>query len=467
MTRTNEKRSIFKKMYCIEFNYLLLLYLCICRAKTWRQNLRNGALDSLSMPEIRKLRVCSKHFRDNQYSCSAARHEPATRLKWNAIPTVIDCPNPPTSPTPKRKRPAARSNVTFVSRKKTKLLTVSGDDGGDNGGEDGGNDDDVTGGDDGSDNGREDGGSDDDSVSDIKRTAEIATQTSGLNDRKKFASNAQRCITRLRNQVCYWKRRCGVVEKSRLTTKDSSANVLMKMHSKKSVASNKFAVRWSPNEIELGLAIYHKSPAAYRFIREDLNVGLPAVSSLKTRTRNIMQRTGPCPTILASINQMLSHMSSMDKIATLSIDGMHLTSSLRYEAHLDHFTGFEDVGSQGRTTKVADEGLVAMLRGVHSNWKQPIAHYFCNHSVKQDRFWGIVLENLRAAHDIGVTVVALVCDQETTQWALLKKLISIEKPYFDHPVTGTPVYVIIDVPHCLKNARNCIMKYDIEFDSGK
>ena len=69
-------------------------------------------------------------------------------------------------------------------------------------------------------------------------------------------------------------------------------------------------------------------------------------------------------------------------------------------------------------------------------------------------------------HQTGLRVVALVCDQKTTQWALLQKMVNCSQPYFLHPVTELPVYVIIDIPHCLKNAWNALMKYDIVFENG-
>jgi hypothetical protein len=45
--------------------------------------------------------------------------------------------------------------------------------------------------------------------------------------------------------------------------------------------------------------------------------------------------------------------------------------------------------------------------------------------------------------------------------------VSTSEPFLKHPVTLKPVYVIIDVPHCLKNARNALMKNDVMFDGDK
>jgi hypothetical protein len=38
----------------------------------------------------------------------------------------------------------------------------------------------------------------------------------------------------------------------------------------KAATNNKFAVRWNCKEIETALAIFHKSPAAYRFMRDQM-----------------------------------------------------------------------------------------------------------------------------------------------------------------------------------------------------
>lgn len=40
---------------------------------------------------------------------------------------------------------------------------------------------------------------------------------------------------------------------------------------------------------------------------------------------------------------------------------------------------------------------------------------------------------------------------------------SVEHPYLLHPVTSEKVYVLPDVPHCLKNVRNALISHDICF----
>jgi hypothetical protein len=40
--------------------------------------------------------------------------------------------------------------------------------------------------------------------------------------------------------------------------------------------------------------------------------------------------------------------------------------------------------------------------------------------------------------------------------------VSSDRPFFLHPRTDEPVYVVFDPPHLLKCLRNNLMSYDIE-----
>jgi hypothetical protein len=100
-------------------------------------------------------------------------------------------------------------------------------------------------------------------------------------------------------------------------------------------------------------------------------------------------------------------------------------------------------------------------------WKQPIGCFFASHNQSQAEFKASIEKCLVAAGEAGVTVKALVCDQEPTQWAHIKKTSCVSQPSFLNPATGESVYVVLDVPHCLKNTRNCLLKYDIEFDGDR
>ena len=224
-------------------------------------------------------------------------------------------------------------------------------------------------------------------------------------------------------------------------------------------------MRWSARFISISSAIYHRSPSCYNFLRNNLKIALPSVSVLKRSCRRVMLNTGVCPIICNILKHKVDTMNAANRTATLAIDGASISSSLRYVDHIDRIVGFEDVGRSGCTTKISDECVVTMLRGIQGNWKQVFSYYFIRHSVKVNRFADIINENLAAAHAVGIKVIAIVCDQETTQWSFINKSVTFEKPYISHPVTQEPVYFILDIPHCLKNLRNSLLKNDIQFEA--
>lgn len=180
-----------------------------------------------------------------------------------------------------------------------------------------------------------------------------------------------------------------------------------------------------------------------------------------------MKDTGPCPILLNAIKCRLSE-ATTDRLCTIGFDAMSLTPALRYFEHCDRVVGFEDVGAPGRSTKVANQGLVCVLRGIEGKWKLPIGYFLIRDNPSQDRFRHIIFNCLRAVAEAGADVRVLTCDQERTQWACLKKAeVSKEKPYIFHPFTGRPVYVVPDPAHCLKNLRNALRTHDILYAPGR
>ena len=177
-----------------------------------------------------------------------------------------------------------------------------------------------------------------------------------------------------------------------------------------------------------------------------------------------LKETGPCPVLLKAVTARLETEGPLAKYATLGFDAMSLSEALRYHEHLDKIVGYEDVGTAGRTNKVANQGLVAVLRGIQGSWKLPIAYYLIRDNPSQARFDVIIKECVVAAEAAGVIVKVLTCDQEKTQWAALCKAgVSPDNPLIPHPVTSQPIFVIPDPPHSLKNTRNALMKNDILF----
>ena len=189
-------------------------------------------------------------------------------------------------------------------------------------------------------------------------------------------------------------------------------------------------------EKEDALALWHRSPSAYRHMRS-IHV-LPSETTIRSMLSACMVNTGPCPILLQAVKCRIEELGGVSKHATLGFDAMSLTPAIRYHEHLDKMIGFEDVGVSGCTDRIANQALVAVLRGIKGTWKLPIAYWYIRDNPSQERFRQLIDSCVKAAFEAGVVVRALTCDQERTQWAALKRLdVTADKPFFKHVVSIT------------------------------
>ena len=73
-------------------------------------------------------------------------------------------------------------------------------------------------------------------------------------------------------------------------------------------------------------------------------------------------------------------------------------------------------------------------------------------------------EVLDACQNVGLHVVATVCDMGTNNVRTMKLLGSTEeKPFFQFQ--SQEIAIMYDPPHLLKCTRNLFLKYDVEFKS--
>ena len=135
-----------------------------------------------------------------------------------------------------------------------------------------------------------------------------------------------------------------------------------------------------------------------------------------------LRSPGLCPKLLSTLKQMAPTLTELERLVTISIDGMKIKPVLRYEKHLDRICGFEDCGAVagGRTDKVANELEAMWLSGLHGQYKQPIAYYLVQGCSGRDRFRLMISDCVKASNSSGFSVKVLVCDQQLSQWASLK-----------------------------------------------
>src|SRR5258705_7802741 len=92
-------------------------------------------------------------------------------------------------------------------------------------------------------------------------------------------------------------------------------------------------------------------------------------------------------------------MSEKERQVVLMLDEMSIKRGLEFDIQQDVVDGYEDMGSYGRSDTVATHALVLMLRGLHYNWKQPIAYFLSSGTTKSSILKEIAVEAIRRMSD--------------------------------------------------------------------
>jgi hypothetical protein len=117
---------------------------------------------------------------------------------------------------------------------------------------------------------------------------------------------------------------------------------------------------------------------------------------------------------------------------------------------------------KGRKGNIENHALVFMVRGVHRKWKQPVTYYLSHGSSNAGMLKHFLDEVLGACHDVGLHVVATVCDMGTNNVSALRQMHSVESdPFFKF--RNQEIATIYDPPHLLKCTRNLFRKYNVQF----
>ena len=153
----------------------------------------------------------------------------------------------------------------------------------------------------------------------------------------------------------------------------------------------------------------------------------------------------------------VSSMKVEERECCLTLDEMSITAGVEFDIRTGSFIG--DVTLPGHSG-AATHGLVFMLGGLSTRWKQTVAYYFTSNATDGSVLADIVKQIIVRCHDIGLNVAAVTSDMGSSNRAMWKKLGIVSSKdvllnSFAHPcVADKLVYVLADVPHLVKNLRN-------------
>ena len=210
---------------------------------------------------------------------------------------------------------------------------------------------------------------------------------------------------------------------------------------------------------EFALTLHYYSPQAYEYCRSILK--LPDPSSI----RNWLLNANIDTSFLQSVLLKLQHKPDIEKDCALIIDSMSIRKQTLYNSHTGKYDGFVDYGPGGmvgeHTDVPASEALVFILVALHSNWKVSIAFFYVD-KVQSSIQAQLIRTALDLTADNGIRIRSLTFDGAAANVSMANSLgcridsVDNMKCYFMHPSLHCPVFVILDICHMLKLARNTL-----------
>jgi len=215
---------------------------------------------------------------------------------------------------------------------------------------------------------------------------------------------------------------------------------------------------WSCKEKVLCLSTLKRNPKSYTFLQSLFS--LPSKQTLRSVLNTVCFQTGINTHVFNTLRETVQTMPDKDHVCCLMFDEMSIRENLCFNQKLGCIEGFEDLGSQGRTSNIANRAQVFMLRGLCQKWKQPVAYYLTHGSTSGEMLVHFLKEVLDACQNSGLVVVATVCNMGANNVKALKLLgVSAKQPFFTFK--SQEIAAVFDPPHLLKYTRDLFRTHDV------
>lgn len=148
----------------------------------------------------------------------------------------------------------------------------------------------------------------------------------------------------------------------------------------------------------------------------------------------------------------------------LFIDSMSIRKQIIYDRAKGTYVGYVNTGTAVlQDIEIpATEALVFLLTGLKEAWKFPIAYFLIDH-VSTNVQLQLLKMALLLCGDAGLRVWSVTCDGAAANIDVMSKLgcrfghtFEDINPVFKHPSENYNVYVVLDVCHMIKLARNAL-----------
>jgi len=200
-------------------------------------------------------------------------------------------------------------------------------------------------------------------------------------------------------------------------------------------------IKWGDRDLVRAISLKAASKKAFRLVKEEWKVPLPSASTLSRWMQKFTCKEGILKNVVEVLKIQGKEMDSFSKLCVINFDEMNVSSEIAWDSTEDKIVG------------PVSNAQVILLRGLCSNWKQPIFYGFDTDITSE-----LLITVIDTIENVGYHVVAVVSDLGGKNQSLWKHLgINEKNSFFVNPKNREKVHVFADIPHMLKLLRNHIL----------
>lgn len=207
------------------------------------------------------------------------------------------------------------------------------------------------------------------------------------------------------------------------------------------------------------LNLFYTSPHSYRFLSK--TICLP--SKISMANMHIPFSTEINGQMWEVLTKSIKGMSAVDKNCILCMDVMRLKRSLFYNSKQGKIVGLHEINNEQRPY-AAEFAFTIMLRGIISNWKQPVGFGFISSSKTEVKLNSWIVNTVKKLISLTFNVRAFVSNLGTV-FLQLSNSLGISKETCSFVINDKKIYYIFNVPSLVKSVRNNLLDNDYEFEN--
>ena len=384
---------------------------------------------------------------------------------YNALPTLIDAPNPPPqintrrhivkTPVKRKKRKSYKiNNNSLINILKQNLILIAVEEK---------NTDSLT----------DTAGEEEEPYANclneslksssllLDKDKEILKLKSRIRYQSQQICHLRKSISKLHSKVFRLKRKCKGNSKLNVSPKSNNLSINAKNFMQRQLYQNNKSQgnRYNSKEKMFAMSLWNASPKCYRLLKTTFS--LPSISTLHRTIRLIDLKPGFHRCILDSIKQKTLKFTTEQLLVVIAFDEMAIKTKLEYNENLDCILGYEDLGGSDRSNDIGSYITVFMVRSLSGSWKQPVGFFISSGPMASKNIHDKLLECIDHMHECNLITKIVICDQGPSNRGCSTLLNINEKQYFKHK--NDIIFFMYDPPHLLKSIRNGLYKDGFNF----